>query len=104
MFEYLLMDGRDSPWHRKYPHLINSLYATGYTKEYSTTSSPLIRNIPVETVIESSSRVVDTDLMSEMIQAHDKLAVLKVCQCRQSHAFSDHQCRRSDIADGCLIG
>jgi ferredoxin len=103
MFEYLLMDGRDSPWHRRYAHLINNLYATGYTKEYSTTSSPLIRNIPVETVIESSSRVVDTDLMSEMIQAHDKLAVLNVCQCRQSHAFSDHECSRADITDGCLI-
>jgi ferredoxin len=103
MFEYLLMDGRDSPWHRRYARLINGLYATGYTKEYSTTNSPLIRNIPVETVLEGSSRVVDTDLMSEMIEAHNKLAVLNVCQCRQSHVFSDHECRRSDTSDGCLI-
>jgi len=103
MFEYLLMDGRDSPWHRRYAQLINGLYATGYTSEYSTRPSPLIRNIPVETVIESVNRVVDSDLMSEMIEAHDKLAVLNVCQCRQSHIFSGHECKRSDAADGCLL-
>ncbi|HVN72694.1 MAG TPA: 4Fe-4S binding protein [Desulfomonilia bacterium] len=103
MFEYLLMDGRDSQWHRRYARLINALYATGYTREYSTTSSPLIRNIPVQTVIESTSRIVDTDLMSEMIEAHDKLAVMNVCQCRQSHIFSGHECGRSTQDDGCLV-
>ncbi len=103
MFEYLLMDGRDSPWHRRYAQLINGLYATGYTSEYSTRPSPLIRNIPVETVIESTNRVVDSDLMSEMIEAHDKLAVLNVCQCRQSHIFSGHECKRSGATDGCLV-
>ena len=103
MFEYMLMDGRDSPWHRQYAQLINGLYATGYTSQYNTRPSSLIRNIPVETTVESESRVVDADLMSEMIEAHDKLAVLNVCQCRQSLVFTDHECRRSHPQDGCLV-
>ncbi|MBN2297223.1 MAG: 4Fe-4S binding protein [Deltaproteobacteria bacterium] len=103
MFEYLLMDGRDTPWHRRYGQLITSLFATGYTRGYSTTSSPIIRNIPVETAVEPSSRIVDSDLMSEMIDAHEKLAVLHVCQCRQSHMFSGHECSRSGPEDGCLV-
>lgn len=103
MFEYLLMNGKDSPWHRRYGRLINALYATGYTREYSTTSAPAIRNIPVETVVESKSLIVDADLMSRMIDAHDTMGVLHVCQCRQSHAFSGHTCGRSSADDGCLV-
>ena len=103
MFEYLLMDGSDSPWHRRYGQLITSLFETGYTRRYSTTPSPVIRNIPVQSVIEHTSRVVDSDLMSEMIDMHDKLAVLNVCQCRQSNAFSGHVCSRSSPEDGCLV-
>jgi electron transport complex protein RnfB len=103
MFEYLLMDGSDSPWHKRYGQLITSLFSTGYTRRYSTTDSPIIRNIPVQATIEHTSRVVDSDLVSEMIEAHDKLAVLNVCQCRQSHLFSGHECNRSGPEDGCLV-
>jgi len=103
MFEYLLMDGRDTPWHRRYGQLITSLFSTGYTRGYSTTSSPIIRNIPVETAVEPLNRIVDSDLMSEMIASHEKLAVLNVCQCRQSHMFSGHECKRSGPEDGCLV-
>jgi len=103
MFEYLLMDGSDSPWHKRYGRLITSLFSTGYTRAYSTTASPVIRNIPVQTAIEHTSRVVDSDLISEMIAAHEKLAVLNVCQCRQSHLFSGQKCSRSGPEDGCLV-
>jgi Na+-translocating ferredoxin:NAD+ oxidoreductase subunit B len=103
MFEYLLMNGKDSPWHRRYGQLINALYATGYTRQYSTTSAPVIRNIPVETVVESKSHLVDADLMSRMIDAHDVMGVLHVCQCRQSHVFSGDSCKRSHQDDGCLV-
>jgi ferredoxin len=103
MFEYLLMDGKDSPWHKRYGQLINSLYSTGYSKQYSTTSAPLIRNIPVETIVESKNHLVDADLMSRMIDAHDIMGVLNVCQCRQSHVFSGHECSRSHPDDGCLV-
>lgn len=103
MFEYLLMNGNDSPWHRRYGRLINALYATGYTRQYSTTSAPVIRNIPVEAVVESKSLLVDADLMSRMIDAHDLMGVLHVCQCRQSHVFFGHVCKRSHQDDGCLV-
>jgi formate hydrogenlyase subunit 6/NADH:ubiquinone oxidoreductase subunit I len=103
MFEYLLMEGKDTPWHREYARLINSLYGTGYTSQYSTTPSPLIRNIPVETAVESKNHIVDADLMSRMIDAHDKMAVLNVCQCRQSQVFSGRKCSRSHPDDGCLV-
>ena len=103
MFEYLLMDGSDSDWHRRYGQLITSLFSTGYTRRYSTTSSPVIRNIPVQATIEQTNRVADSDLISEMIDAHEKLAVLNVCQCRQSNEFSGHECKRSGPEDGCLV-
>jgi ferredoxin len=103
MFEYLLMHGKDSPWHRKYARLINALFATGYSRQYSTTPAPLIRNIPVEAMVESKDQVADADLVSRMIDAHEIMGVLHVCQCRQSHVFSGDTCRRSRPEDGCLV-
>ena len=103
MFEYLLADGRDTAWHRRYARLINALFATGYTSRYSTRRAPMIRNIPLQSVIEQKSRVVDADLMSKMIAAHEHMAVLNVCQCRQSRRFSGDSCKRSSPEDGCLV-
>jgi ferredoxin len=103
MFEYLLMKGGDSDWHRRYAQLINALYATGYTRRYSNTPSPLLRNIPGEPAVLQKSRIVDADFMSRMIEAHEHMAVLNVCQCRQSHAFEGHSCARAEVSDGCLV-
>lgn len=103
MFEYLLMDGSDTPWHRRYARLINALYATGYTSGYNTRPSPVIRNIPLQSTVEQKSRVVDADLMSRMIASHEHMAVLNVCQCRQSGLFSGDPCRRASAEDGCLV-
>jgi len=103
MFEYMLMDGRDSDWYRKYAKLINALFSSGYTRTYSSRKSPSIRNIPIYSAIEPSSRVMQPDMVSEMIDRHDKLAVLNVCQCRQSLEFDGKECSRSSSSDGCLV-
>jgi ferredoxin len=103
MFEYMLMDGRDTPWHRRYARLINALCATGFTSRYSTRPNPMIRNIPIQSAVEQKSRIVDADLMSRMIESHEHMAVLNVCQCRQSRHFAGDACRRSSPGDGCLV-
>lgn len=103
MFEYLLMNGADSDWHREYARKITGLFGTGYVREYSGRSLPAVRNIPVQTVIEDKSRVADADLISEMIDAHTEFTVLNVCQCRQSISFSGGECKRSAPEDGCLV-
>lgn len=103
MFEVMLMDGRDSEWHRKYAQLFNELYSTGYMRRYTKTTVAGIRNIPVQKSIEGKSRVVDADYISEMIDQHKALAVLNVCQCRQSMRFIGKECKRSSPKDGCLV-
>jgi len=103
MFEYLLMSGADSDWHRKYAELLNDMFSTGYMREYTSGAIPAVRNIPVQNVIEGKSRVVDADLMSEMIDRHDELAMLNVCQCRQSMHLAGHECKRATPQDGCLV-
>lgn len=103
MFEYMLMNGVDTPWHRKYAELLNDMFATGFVKMYTTQKIPAIRNIPVQSEIQSKNIVVSSDLLSEMIDYHEDLAVAKVCQCRQSLHFIDKECKRSKPEDGCLI-
>lgn len=103
MFEYLLMDGRDSPWRRRYAQLINDLFATGFTRRYSTTVMPATRYIPLETAVEHQECILEADRISAMIEAHEHLAVLNVCQCRQSRVFSGKSCLRAAPEDGCLV-
>jgi len=109
MFEYVLMEGDTSPWHRRYAEMFEELFATGYASAYTQTRIPVVRNVPavrevdVEQPVDTSSVIVDADLMDEMLQAHDRFGVLNVCQCRQSRAFVGKPCRRADVEDGCLI-
>jgi len=103
IFEYVFMTGKNSEWHKKYAELINELFGTGYIKEYLTHDINAIRNIPVQQVIENKNFVVDADLMSNMIDAHDHFAVLHYCPCRHSKSLIGHTCRRAAPEDGCLV-
>lgn len=103
IFEYMLMTGVDTEWHRTYARLMVDLISTRYFRRYNKRPIPLARNIPVERAVDGQSRVLDADRVSEMIDRHDSFAVLHVCQCRQSHRFVGHECRRSSPEDGCLI-
>jgi ferredoxin len=103
MFEYMLMDGVDTPWHREYARLLADVYTTGYVRDYSRVKLPAVKNIPVNVEVPSAGRVADTDAVAEMIEEHNDLAVANVCQCRQSILFVDGKCGRSSPDDGCLI-
>jgi len=104
IFEYSLINGSDSEWHRRFAYLINDLFATGFSGRYSTPGKhPALRPVPVQKTIETKSQAVDADLMSELIDRHSELAVANVCQCRQSMHFTGHECKRSSPRDGCLI-
>ncbi|MBP7585093.1 MAG: 4Fe-4S binding protein [Spirochaetes bacterium] len=103
MFEYILIGGADTPWHREYARLLAEVFTTGYVKAYSKVNLPAVKNIPVNVEVPGASRVAGSDAVAEMIEAHDDLAVANVCQCRQSMLFVDKECRRSAPEDGCLI-
>jgi len=103
MFEYMLMGGIDTEWHRTYAALLEDVIETGYLNDYTTKTIPAVRNIPIQRTIEEKSHVVDADLLSAMIEAHADLAVLNVCQCRQVKNFTDKKCKRSSPQDGCLV-
>jgi len=103
IFEYILMTGKKTAWHRKYAALINDLFSTGYIRDYLTRRINAVRNIPVQQVIENKNHIINADLMSEMIDAHDHFAVLHHCPCRQSLHITGNNCKRATINDGCLV-
>ena len=104
IFEYSLCNGADTPWHRELARLINDLFATGYVRQYNKPGSPTaIRTIPVLSTVESQRVVVPADLVSELIERHEQLGVLNVCQCRQAAHFVGRECKRSSPQDGCLV-
>jgi NAD-dependent dihydropyrimidine dehydrogenase PreA subunit len=103
MFEYMLCDGRDSDWHRKYNELLMAVWGSGYVKKYNRRHLAAVRNVPVQTAIAGHESVLaDADRISAMIDAHQSLGVLNVCQCRQSLRWQGHECKRAAVEDGCL--
>jgi ferredoxin len=103
MFEYVLMRGDDTPWHREYGRRITALFSSGYISKYINSSMPAIRAVPVQKAVESKTVVGDSSLVLAMIESHTQFGVLNVCQCRQSQRFSGNECKRSVPEDGCLI-
>ncbi len=101
-FENILRTGEGSPWHRRYAELINELVDTGYLREYFTRPVPAIRSIPIQQTVEDKTVVVDSDLVSEMIDSHTDFAMLHTCPCRQSMHLTGLECKRASPADGCL--
>ncbi len=103
IFEYIFMTGQKTPWHKKYSELLNDLFGTGYIAEYLTRELDAIRNIPIQHVVENKNYVVNTDLMSNMLDAHNHFAVLNYCPCRHSKKLIGHNCKRAAPEDGCLV-
>ncbi len=103
MFEFMLIGGVDTPWHREYARLLSEVFSTGYVKQYSKVKLPAIKSIPINVSLVPASRVMGTDAVFEMIEAHEFMAVANVCQCRQSMKFIDKNCKKSVPEDGCLI-
>ncbi len=109
MFEYVLMGGENTAWHRRYSELFEEVIHSGYASAYTQSSIPAVRNvpdvreIPVGQTLDSRSAVVDADLMEEMLAEHELFGMLNVCQCRQSRHFTDKRCRKAGVEDGCLI-
>lgn len=103
MFEYVFFTGRNSSWHKKYVELNNDLFGTGYIGEYLTRKINAIRNIPIQRVVENKNHIVDADLISNMLDAHNKFAVLNYCPCRHSKNLIGHNCKRASTDDGCLL-
>lgn len=102
MFENVLMDGHDTPWHREFARIANRLYETGYVRKYLEHPTRVVRSIPLNREQDITSSAIDPDRVEQMIRSHDLMAVLNNCQCRQARHLEGSECRRADRLDGCL--
>jgi ferredoxin len=101
-FEHILRNGERDEWHAGYAEQINELVDSGYLRDYFSRPINAIRNIPVHREAGAGSVVVDSDLVSEMIDAHRHFAVFHTCPCRHSMRLTGHDCRRASADEGCL--
>jgi Na+-translocating ferredoxin:NAD+ oxidoreductase subunit B len=102
MFENVLMDGDETPWHREFARIASRLYETGYVRRYLEHPTRVVRSIPLGRELDPRSEQVDPDRVEQMIRSHDTLAVLYNCQCRQARHLEGKECRRAGRLDGCL--
>ncbi|MBP6990736.1 MAG: 4Fe-4S binding protein [Spirochaetes bacterium] len=102
MFENVLMEGDDTPWHREFARIANRLYETGYVRKYLEYPTRVVRSIPLGAEQDMKSTALDPDRVEQMIRSHDLMAVLNNCQCRQARHLEGVECRRAGRLDGCL--
>jgi Pyruvate/2-oxoacid:ferredoxin oxidoreductase delta subunit len=101
MFECVLVEGKDDAWHRKFALLFEDLYNTGgYFAKPAKYSIPVTRYIPVEKTVSSSSAVLPSDKLSEMLERNTSFAA-GLCQCRQTAAYAGKSCNAP--LDTCLV-
>lgn len=101
-FEHILRTGERDAWHTAYAERINDLVDSGYLRDYFSRPVNAIRNIPVRQEAHAVSVIADSDLVSEMLDAHRHFAVFHTCPCRHSMRLTGHDCKRASADDGCL--
>lgn len=102
VFEKFLMGGDESPYHREVSRRIRAFFSAGYMKDHVGSPTQVIRTIPIDRGVDVSQNVIDEELISAMIAAHDTMAILNNCQCRQAAYLEGEPCKRAPTTEGCL--
>jgi len=91
-FELVLMEGKNDEFRRKHGELNEAIYNTGYVKDIlKDRNLAVARYIPIEKTIPATPAALPSDRLSELIGEHKSFG-LATCQCRQSQAYSGHDC------------
>jgi Pyruvate/2-oxoacid:ferredoxin oxidoreductase delta subunit len=86
-------------WHRRFAELFELLYNTGYSLEYMTKPSKLVRFVPVGQSIESHPMALPFDRMAAVMDRYDDFGVGQ-CQCRMLANVHGHGCGKA--LENCL--
>jgi ferredoxin len=102
LYEKILMGGEETAFHREFARRMNALFSTGYMKGHIGSPTQTVRTIPLDRAVGTSSVPLEAERVDAMIEAHDVMAVLHNCQCRQAAKLTGRPCRRTEASDGCL--
>lgn len=102
VFEKFLMGGDESPYHREVSRRIRAFFSAGYMKDHVGSPTQVLRTIPIDRGVDVSQTVIDEELFSAIVAAHDRLAILNNCQCRQAAHLEGEPCKRAPATEGCL--
>jgi Pyruvate/2-oxoacid:ferredoxin oxidoreductase delta subunit len=96
IFEMVLIDQSPetmSPWHRRFAELIESLFETGYSLDYTIGPTATVRYLPIGGSIAAHPMALPSDRLEVVMDRFDQFAIGN-CQCRMSAAVAGHGCDR----------
>jgi Pyruvate/2-oxoacid:ferredoxin oxidoreductase delta subunit len=85
-----------SPWHRRFAELFESLYETGYARDYQrgrTRPAPFVRVLPIGRTIDAHPMALPSDRLEVILDRYDTFGVGQ-CQCRLTTAVAGRGCGR----------
>lgn len=82
-----------TPWHRRFAHLFEALYATGYVAEYNSRPTHSVRYLPVMEAVEAMPMALPSERLEVILDDYDDFAV-GVCQCRLTKNLLGEGCGR----------
>lgn len=83
-----------SPWHRRFAELFESLYETGYVRDYQrgrTRPAPFARVLPIGRTIDAHPMALPSDRLEVILDRYDTFGVGQ-CQCRLTTAVAGRGC------------
>lgn len=94
MFESNFMYGIVTPWHKRYAHLFDKIFSTGYWQDYVRDNGEvtILRSIPIEESLDVSMEVLNSDRFSDLVNSVDDIVLLS-CQCAFLKYLQDKPCK-----------
>ena len=80
-------------WHRRFAELFEALFETGFMVENVGKRPPVIRYLPVNSVISTHPMALPSDMLEEVIDPYKVFAV-GLCQCRMTEEIVGRGCGR----------
>jgi H+/Na+-translocating ferredoxin:NAD+ oxidoreductase subunit B len=78
-------------WHKKFAELFETLWESGFSRDYNTNTRALVRYLPVSSLKETLHRAWPSDMLEAVLEPYDAFAVGH-CQCRLSMNLTGKGC------------
>jgi len=78
-------------WHKKFAGLFETLWESGFARDYTTNTRELVRYLPVSSLTETLHRAWPSDMLDAVLEPYDEFAVGH-CQCRLSRNLTGKGC------------
>lgn len=87
-------------WHKRFAELFDTIWNSGFIKDYAFKTTPFVRYLPVNSVVKTLTSACPSDKLEQVLEPYDKFAIGH-CQCRLVAQLAGKGCGKP--TDNCVM-